>query len=568
MLLEVRIQNLAIIDTLQLKIPEGLVVISGETGAGKSILLHALGLLSGNRANRQMIRTGTDALYVEGLFTTPTTPAFQEILQELGLQCGPQFSISRTIMQNGRSIIRVDGIQISLVDLQRIGPFLIDVYGQNDRNLLDASKQASLLDTFLSEEGKNLLASYVKDYENLKKIDRFLAANRPDEQAIEREKDLLLYEIDEIAAFDLENTDVDMLLQEHTRALHTEEIEEKTMKLLTMISNDRETSLFDFLYPIESTGNALSRIDEAFPTETFVEAQELLRDYQSQVESYLRTIETDPEHLQILNEKVELWTKLQRKYGQTKEEILDYDLQLKERLHALDALTKKVLKYEQERVKITKSVQEKGDLLFAERKTIAQEIDRKVQNRLQFLKMEKAKFQIDVSESENYHGSGKDSIVFLLQPNPGLAMKPLHEIASGGELSRVMLAIRSVFLETLPSYTVVFDEIDAGVSGYAAQAMAEQLYLLSQHMQIIAVTHMPQLASMGDSHIYISKTTEENQTKSKIQTLDTAMRSTELSRMISANHETESALVQAKTLLENQSQWKEEQTHGTERKNH
>lgn len=558
MLKEVRVNNLAIIDALELQIPEGLLVISGETGAGKSVLLHALGLLSGNRADRSMIRTGKESLYVEGTFTRPSSQVFHALLEDMDCVIeGETFSISRTIAQNGRSTVRFDGRQISLQDLQRLGPYLIDVYGQNDRNLLDIGRQSTLLDSFLPTAAKETLVSYEKNYARYKQIEQFLKENRPDEQAIERERDLLQYQMDEIMSFDIANTDIDSMLDEHQRALHLEDIQRATSELLMALrSNHDGEGIVEKLERAERVAQQIQQIDGQFPRDAIIECQEILRDYQYTIEAYQNRIDDDPEKLALLNEKVSSWVTLQRKYGQTKDDVLTYYDRLESEYQALEMTAKKIKHGEKELVQLETLLQEEGKLLSQVRRTVAKEIDEKVQQRLSALRMEQAKFEIQVTEETTFNPTGLNRVVFYLQPNPGLAMKPLHEIASGGELSRVMLAIRSVFLENLPSYTVVFDEIDAGVSGHAAQAMAEQLYLLTEHMQIIAVTHMPQLASMGDAHLMITKNTDGQSTASAIQLLSNDERVNELSRMISTSQETESGKRQAETLIESQELWK------------
>lgn len=562
MLREVTIENLAIIKKIRIPFTEGLNVITGETGAGKSIVLHALALLTGARAKKTMIRTGTAGLYVEGRFAMQDAKALHAFFEEIGIDTSDdELVLSRTVRQEGRSSTRVQGQLISAQEFGRIGQSLLDVYGQKDRVLLDQENQLDLLDTFLTEEPRKILLEYQKELQDLRAEERFVAKYGTDTAAREREADVLRYQMDEIERFGVKETDLDALYAEHKRLLHASDI----LSLLSeaderMSGNDlNEKGVSDGLHALWSISQKLEHIDpETRFSANLTEIIDQFAEFRSDLSRYGDSIDIDPIRLDELDRKMSEWTQIQRKYGESKEEILAFHENAVSKLKEMDTIDQRLLASKKRMKTLEQSLMKKAEVVSVYRQRIAKELCSQIEDKLHSLRMQEVVFEIRFEQTESFTDSGIDRVVFYIQTNKGLAIQPLHEIASGGEVSRVMLAIRSLFASGISSQTVVFDEIDTGVSGLAAQAMAEQIYRLSNDMQIIAVSHLPQIAAMGDAQYFISKETRDGETQSEVTLLSEEGRVEELSRLISGAGRTQSAFKQAQTLLHSAAEWKRE----------
>ncbi len=558
MLREVLIENLAIIKRMHVNFEDGLSIITGETGAGKSVVLHALGLLSGARAGKAMIRTGCKQAYVEGRFAVEDAKALHAFFRDHDPD--EEIILSRTISLSGRSTYRVQGQLISLQEFKSIGELLLDVYGQKDRVLLEKENQLGLLDTFLDSDGKQHLSQFRKQLTDWREAKRFIAAHSTDRENREREMDVLRYQVEEIESFDVKGTDIDKLYTDHSKLLHAQDILEQVAITLGYFEGDGEqrTGLTDQFSNAWGAVQKLHQYDtEQDFSDRFSVLSEMLSEIKSDLERYATGIDADPETLELLDQRMTAWTAIQRKYGRDKEAVLHFYEEIQHKIAELSTIDERVTKAQKEEERLQREMTELASSISRQRKEIATNLSRAIEEKLASLRMPHVKFDIKVSPLEEFNDDGLDSVVFYIQPNKGLALRPLHEIASGGELSRVLLAIRALFSEGIHSHTVVFDEIDAGVSGVAAQAMAEQLSLLSRDMQIIAVSHLPQLASMGDRQYSIEKNTVGDETISQIRQLNDEERVAEISRLISGVEQTQNSLQQATDLLRYAKMWKE-----------
>lgn len=559
MLQEVLIENLAIIKKMHVTFEDGLNIITGETGAGKSVVLHALGLLSGARAGKAMIRTGCTQAYVEGHFAVSNAKTLHAFFSEMDVD--EKIILSRTVSHSGRSTFRVQGQLVSMQEFRNIGQSLLDVYGQKDRMLLDQENQLGLLDMFLREEAVEQLTHYQNSLHRWKELCRFISESVTDRASREREADILRYQMDEIEQFDVDGTDIDAMYAEHSKLLHAQDILQYLAYSQTIFEGDGSGqvpvtdqisqiwSLMQKVQQFDDTVNFSDRISEIF---------DLLRDFRNDLFRYAEDIELDPERLELLNRKMANWVSLQRKYGETKDAIYRFYQKSAQRLEDLESLDSRLAKASGEKKELEKELNALSLLMHAERQKIADSLCFQIEEKLAQLRMPNVRFEIRIDLLEEYGENGKDRVVFYIQTNKGLEMRPLHEIASGGELSRVLLAIRSLFAEGIRSRTVVFDEIDAGVSGMAAQSMAEQLFLLSKSMQIISVSHLPQIASMGDHQYAVSKEATENETKSSIVKLRENERVNEIARLLSGAGKTQTAREQAQALLWSAQNWKKD----------
>lgn len=562
MLRDVLIQNLAIIHSLTLSFEPGLNVITGETGAGKSILLHAIDLLVGARANRAMIRSGAHSLYVEGVFTLDKLEtAVFELLEKNGVPCEDPMTISRAMLTNGKSTARVEGQLVSAADLRTVGDLLMDMFGQQDRMLLEKESQIRLLDTFLNLSAKEDL----KEYRRLRLISKEIENEmtslfiEPDERA--REIDVLMYQIEELEELGLNELDPELLIEEHRRFSHLEESVTYLDAMQSKLTGESEMGfgLRSMLQELQALGNRVEALDPQVKlTEPLLEMEEAASDLLDLVASYRAQSEPDPERFAELEAFMEAWTKAQRKYGSSPEQMAAFMEEAKKRLETLEEAEERIVRLQKQRDQNQATMQQLADTIHTERCRISEELSAQMQERLRALRMEDVVFRIEVSSTDTMGQNGRDEVTFYLITNKGQAMRPLHEIASGGEMSRVMLAMKSLSAQIQLPNTIVFDEVDAGVSGLAAQSMAEELHRLSRNTQIIAVTHLPQIAAMADAHYSIQKETKHNETYSHVNRLDEDEREQEIARLLSGSKRTEHAVAQARDLLTEAARWKKE----------
>lgn len=563
MLLEVRIRNVAVIRTLEADFAEGLHVITGETGSGKSVLLHALALIAGARASRSMIREGADALYVEAVFSPPAGELL-ELVSAYGIGKDEPLVLSRTVHASGRSAARIQGQLVTVGELKAVGERLLDVYGQKDRALLDQEQQLGLLDSFLSPDAKKLRKEYRILFSKRRQLQDLLQQYGTDSSAREREMDILRYQIGEIEAFNPGEMDIESLEAEHRRLLHAEELLQYAEQVHSLIAgwSDEQPGAADLLARAEGLSHKMEGLDSSFViSERFTEITEALRDVHSEITRAAEGWQMDPGRLERLDQQMNDWMRLQRKYGNTKEEVLAFYQRSREEYDRILQRETELQNAEREIQTLTKQMQAMALELREHRRKIGRTLDEKIIDLLQDLRMPNVAFETRFYPVE-LNDNGGDQVVFYIRTNQGQAMQPLHEIASGGELSRVMLAIRSLFSEELRSETIIFDEIDTGVSGRAAQAMAEFLHRLSRKIQIIAVTHLPQIAAMGDAHSLIEKQTQEGETVSTVTGLDWDERTEEVVRLISGTMKTTSAAAQAEQLLKGAREWKQGGNYG------
>ncbi|MDI9501786.1 MAG: DNA repair protein RecN [Bacillota bacterium] len=557
MLLEVRIRNLAVIKEMTAQFHRGVHVITGETGAGKSILLHALNLLSGARASRNMIRDGEKTLYVEGVFSYPENME-KELLEPYGIEPGDTITLSRSVQASGHSGARVQGQLVTVAELKAIGGRMLDVYGQKDRALLDLDRQIQLVDSFFTKEQKDVYTQYRKVYNERNRLRTFLSRYGTDPSARERELDILRYQIEEIAAFDPFSVDIETLDQEHRRLLHAEDLLQMAEQMHGLIEgwSDEHPGTLQLLASAESLAHKMEGLDSSISlSEPIISLSELLQELRSELTRLAEGYQNDPQRLEELDRRMGEWMRLQRKYGQSREEIIAFYENAVQEAEQLAEREKDLQQAQEEIDSCTQTLEHLAAQVTAFRTAIGKQLDKEIAAVLAGLRMPHAEFATRLLPTE-LGADGKEQVLFYIRTNAGQTMRPLHEIASGGELSRVMLAIRSLFSREFASGTVVFDEIDTGVSGRAAQSMAEFLYRLSDTMQIIAVTHLPQIASMGDAHSRITKETKQDETSSTLQLLSKEERTEEVARLISGSKQTESAYQQADQLLLSAADWK------------
>ncbi|GBC94057.1 DNA repair protein RecN [bacterium HR15] len=549
MLLELHIENLAIIEQVDLAFEAGFNVLTGETGAGKSILLNALNLVLGERADPSIIRTGADRLRVSAVFQLPDEPELHAALQELGIE--PEdgmLYLAREIQASGRSIARVNGQPVPLSTLKTVGDLLVDLHGQHEhQSLLKSSSHLDLLDRWLGEDALRLRAEVREAVRQLHQMERELHALIEREREREQMIDLYRFQRTEIQNAHLQPGEEESLLTEERRLTHAE-------KLLTLANAAYESLIgeegaYDRAAEASRCLQEIARIDPSV-----AEWQEPLESAVAQLEEsarllrqYAESIEYDPERLEEVIARLELIRRLKRKYGDRIEAILAYAEELEQKLHALEHQTERREELEQ----AIETAREKAHLLceqLSERRRVgAARFAEQVQHHLRELAMERAQFLVNITPKP-MDGTGADSVEFLFSANPGEPPRPLSKIASGGEMSRVMLALKTVLATASPVPTLVFDEIDAGLGGRTAHFVGEKLAELSKYFQIVCVTHLPQIASRAQHHLFIEKWVEGDTTRVAVSSLKGEARVQEIARML-AGESTETALQHARELL-------------------
>ena len=532
MLEQLTIKNVAVIDKLSVTFDNGLSVLTGETGAGKSIIIDSINMILGDRARKELIRNGTDYAQVEAVFNM--TDAVRCVLLENDIDCDDDcVIITRKITVDGKSTARINGSAVTLNMLRDIADMLINIHGQHDNQaLLTPRKHIMFLDSFAKSDSE--LNAYREVYEKrnaVKKELEKLLANVG--ERIER-ADLLSYQVNEINAANLIENEEDELILERNILERAEEIQENVMRAVaSLYDSDDGASAYDRISEAQS---ALENISDV--SDTLREAYDAITSALYSVEESAREIrdfgagvEFDEEALAEVEERLDTINRLKRKYGGTVSDIIEYGKKAQKELSELETSDERAdgLKFELE--KLENELQLRAEKLTAVREKSAQVLETEIETALHELNMEKAKFCVNVTKKD-FSADGADVVEFLISTNPGEELKPLVKIASGGELSRVMLAIKSILAKSDAVDAMIFDEIDTGVSGSAAQKIADKLKTIASSAQVICITHLPQLASVADSHFLIEKDIEGEMAKTTLVKLDYDGRIAELARIV------------------------------------
>jgi DNA repair protein RecN (Recombination protein N) len=567
MLTELRIENFAIIQHLELEFKSGLITFTGETGAGKSIILDAITAVVGGRADAAMIRSGADRASVEATFhlSARNRGMINEILEREDLLDDPDYvTLGRELRREGRSVARINGRAVSMNLVREIGAFLIDIHGQSEHlSLLNVRQHIHLLDRFASSSVE--LAEYRAAYNRLIALRHELSTLRQTERDAEHRTDLLSYQLQEIEAANLQPDEEADLRQERERLANAESLASLAQQSLTFLEEGApETpSITDLFGELIQAITSISRIDSskahlAEETETI---NDLLSDLALELTNYLEVIEFNPRRLEQTEERLDLIHKLQRKYGGSIESVLAYAEKSRQELETIAHATEHITELEEEEQKILAELAKKGQALSQKRQEAASILETGVERELDDLNMEGARFAIDFQQHTDPSGvrlendtyvsfdaSGIDRVEFLIAPNPGEGLKPLVKIASGGETSRLMLALKNVLVKADDIPTLIFDEIDQGIGGRVGMVVGEKLWQLGREHEVLCVTHLPQLAAFGDQHFCVRKQVEDGRTTTHVEQLNETSRLEELAQMLGSLNEA-NRLAAQETLL-------------------
>lgn len=552
MLNQLSVRNVAVIDKLDINFHDGVSVLTGETGAGKSIIIDSINMILGDRANKELVRYGTDKAVVQAVFDAPKSVI--NILEENDIDVEDEtVIITRQVTKEGKSVARINGMVVTLNILREISDRLINIHGQHDNQaLLTPIRHITFLDAYADNE------EYINRYKDIlskkREIEKKISSLEMDEQEKMQRIDLLEYQVNEIKKASLEKGEEDDLREQRDIYTNAEQITKSVNEAyMNLYEGDEIQSAYD---GISIAVNEISQISDLNPQlksiyDTLNEIMYSLEDTAHEIKEFGETVEFDEQTLNEIEERLDLISRLKRKYGNSIEEILEYLKEAESELNDIKLSDERTNELKEELKNITKELKEKGNVLTQRRENAAKVLEENIEKSLHELNMEKSKFKVSIENDGTFYDNGMDKVEFLISTNPGEPLKPLVKIASGGELSRVMLAIKSILADSDGVDTMIFDEIDTGVSGKAAMSIAKKLAVIAKNKQVICITHLPQLTAMADNHYLIQKNTDGEMASTTLKELDEEGRELELARIIDGGEVTELALSHAKQMLEN-----------------
>ena len=551
MLLEISIKNFAIIEAISLNFEKGMTVLTGETGAGKSIIIDAMNMMLGARATTDVIRHGAPKAEIEGLFSVENSHALQMIFDEQGIELGDEIIIRREILQNGRSVSRVNGQMVNLSVLRSIGQYLVDIHGQHDQEeLMRPQLHIQMLDGFGDADFLELKQAYQTNFDAYRKMRRQLLEIKKNQEEHKARIEMLEFQMAEIESAALQQGEDIKLNQERDKLLNHKNIADTLTNAYTMLDNDEFSSLSN----VRSAMNDMESLEE-YDVEyreistSLSESYYVLEDVTKRLEDIIEDLDFDGNHLMQIESRLDLIHAITRKYGGNVDDVLLYFAKITEEYNLLTGNNLSSDDMEAELKKLEVSLVDLASKLASARHNLAQQLEIEIQQELKDLYMDKARFQVQFTKGK-FTREGNESVEFYISTNPGEDFKPLVKVASGGELSRLMLAIKSAFSRKEGKTSIVFDEVDTGVSGRVAQAIAQKIHKIGQHGQVLAISHLPQVIAIADYQFFIEKISNEHSTVSTVRLLTVDERVEEVAKMLAGENVTEAALSQARELLQ------------------
>ena len=551
MLLEISIKNFAIIEAISLNFEKGMTVLTGETGAGKSIIIDAMNMMLGARAATDVIRHGAPKAEIEGLFSVENSHALQMIFDEQGIELGDEIIIRREILQNGRSVSRVNGQMVNLSVLRSIGQYLVDIHGQHDQEeLMRPQLHIQMLDGFGDADFLELKQAYQTNFDAYRKMRKQLLEIKKNQEEHKARIEMLEFQMAEIESASLQPGEDLKLNQERDKLLNHKNIADTLTNAYTMLDNEEFSSLAN----VRSAMNDMESLEE-YDVEyreistSLSESYYVLEDVTKRLEDIIEDLDFDGNRLMQIESRLDLIHAITRKYGGNVDDVLMYFAKITEEYNLLTGNHLSSDDMEVELKKLEVSLVDLATKLASARHNLAQQLEIEIQQELKDLYMDKARFQVQFTKGK-FSREGNESVEFYISTNPGEDFKPLVKVASGGELSRLMLAIKSAFSRKEGKTSIVFDEVDTGVSGRVAQAIAQKIHKIGQNGQVLAISHLPQVIAIADYQFFIEKISNEHSTVSTVRLLTVEERVEEVAKMLAGENVTEAALSQARELLQ------------------
>lgn len=553
MLSLLHIENIALIDRADITFGSGFNVLTGETGAGKSIIIDAIGAVLGERTSRDLIRTGEKSALVTALFQDlPDLPWFQK--NGMGPDENGELLISRKIQGDGKNLCRVGGVPCTVLQLKELGAQLIDIHGQHDgQQLLDETCHLNYLDSFGGLEGER--GAYQEEYHRLEDIRRKIAALQMDEAEKARRMDTLQFQIDELERAALQPGEEETLEERKTILRSADQLMEAVgSAYYAVFGSDSQSGAASLLAEAEG---ALSRVaslsgELSQLASSVSDLRYAAEDAADRLREVKGSLDFSPRELDEVESRLDQIHRLKKKYGGSVQEMLNYLARCREELDRIEMADDSLAKLKQQRKEQLARTRARGEALSQKRRQVAETLKARIEEELRQLDMPKVRFEVDFAPKPGKSGldeTGMDEVRFLMSANVGETLKPIAKVASGGELSRIMLALKNVLAENDSIQTLIFDEVDTGISGRAAGKVAEKMSRLSQSCQVLCVTHLAQIAAMADSHYSVHKEEREGRTYTQVEDLDRQGRKEELARLTGGTHLSQAILEGAEELL-------------------
>lgn len=553
MLLELSIKDFAIIAHLSLDFSEGMTALTGETGAGKSIIIDAVGLLLGARGSLDYLRKGAEKCTLEGLFTVPTTNDFKEVVADLGIPLPDDtFVIQREILANGKNICRLNGHLLTITHLKNLGRYLVDIQGQRDhQELLQPERHLFLLDEYGKATIGPLLTQYQTQFDAYHELALKMAQQKRNEKAFAQRMDMLQFQVDEIEHAELVEGEEESLTEERNRLVNYQKIVENLAGSYEALTG--ELNVLDNLGASMEHMNAIAPLDSHYQDiadgleNAYYATQEAISEISEQIDN----LEWDEGRLDFVENRLDVIRQMQRKYGEDITAVLQYYTDISAELADAEFLADREQLDTTLKTLRTKTLQA-GKLLQKEREKVALKLARDLEAELKDLYMGDTRFEVRFTDlGQNFTRLGLADAEFFIQTNVGEDLKPLVKVASGGELSRLLLGLKSLFAKNLGVTSIVFDEVDAGVSGRVAKSIADKIYKIAQSSQVLCITHLPQVAAASDQQFLIEKVVVGKRTETKVRLLSEDERVEFIAKMSSGNDLTPLSLEHARELLAN-----------------
>ncbi|EOK00985.1 DNA repair protein RecN [Enterococcus faecalis EnGen0340] len=552
MLQELSVKNFAIISSLQLEFQMGMTVLTGETGAGKSIIIDAMGLLTGGRGSSDYIRQGANKCTLEGLFSMPKSQELKQLLEQLGIETEEDsLVIQRDISASGKNVCRVNGRIVNITNLKRIGEYLVDIHGQNEhQELMQSERHIDMLDEFGGKKLLTVKEKYTRAYQEYRALEAKVRKRQKNEKEFAQRMDMLHFQSDEIASAQLVAGEEEQLLEERNKLNNFQKIADALTISYAALNGEDDSSL-DKIGTSMNELASIESLDSEYKTlsDTVQNAYYLLQEASGDLSRLIDGLELDEGRLNEVENRLELIRQMKRKYGDSIETILSYYEEITKELAEADFLEGGTGDLEALLAKKQQAAHQQALVLRKERKRLAKELEQQILTELKELYLERTEFEVRFTELEHLQENGLDGVEFYITTNPGEPLKPLVRVASGGELSRVMLAMKTIFSQTQGITSIVFDEVDTGVSGRVAQAIADKIYQISENSQVLCITHLPQVAAVADEHYFIEKEIVAGRTETSVRILSEKERVNEIARMLAGSEITKLTIEHAQELL-------------------
>ena len=554
MLVELDIKNFAIIKALKVRFQENMTVIIGETGAGKSIIIDAVSLLLGSRAQHEMIRSGEEKAIITGLFELDDQfEQVKSICDQYGLPCeDKQIVISRELSAKGRNVVRINGQLTTINVLRELGKNLVDIHGQNDQQILmDPDRQIDLVDNYASVNFQNKLVSYQKHYQKWQTLNKRLHQLKEDAQELAQRQDILEFQNNELSNANLVDPQEDEALEEEFNELSNFQKIADTANYFMQLYDDTDHGLATLLGDAQNAAEELSEYGKKFEnfTQSFNDGVYSLNDARSELSSLIDSMDFDEERYKFVTSRLDTLNSLKKKYGPTLPEVFKFYEKVQKELDQFETGGLDEGKLQKELQELEKTMSLEANELHTEREKVAHDLEEKIKQELADLYMEKARFAIRINQSSQFNKLGLDEVTFMIAPNPGEELMPLVKIVSGGEQSRLILALKAIFSKVEPVGTMIFDEIDTGVSGRVSAAIGKKMHAIGQEKQVIAITHSPQVAAAGDQRYSVEKKVEDGATYTQVGPLSQEEAVTAIAKMMAGQDVTAAAKQNAADLM-------------------